>query len=50
MSDINEMIKTRLHINTHPLVRSKITMLRDKETGHKEFRELVAEIAAFLSY
>jgi len=50
MSNINEIIKKRLHINTHPLVRSKITMLRDKETGNKEFRELVEEIAAFISY
>ena len=50
MSDINKLLKERLHVNTHPLVRSKLTMLRDKETGNKEFRELVEEIAAFIFY
>ncbi|MCL1883750.1 MAG: uracil phosphoribosyltransferase [Defluviitaleaceae bacterium] len=47
---MDELIKKQLHINTHPLVRSKMTMLRSIETGNKEFRELVEEIAAFLSY
>jgi len=50
MDGMERIIQERLHINTHPLVRSKMTMLRDKETGHKQFRELVDEIAAFLSY
>ena len=50
MSDMSKLIEKRLHVNTHPLVRSKLTMLRDKETGNKEFRELVEEIAAFISY
>ena len=40
----------RLHVNTHPLVRSKLTLLRDKTVGNKEFRELVEEIAAFIFY
>jgi len=47
---MQDVINQRLHINEHPLVRSKMTMLRDKETGNKEFRELVEEIAAFISY
>ncbi|MCL2839763.1 MAG: uracil phosphoribosyltransferase [Defluviitaleaceae bacterium] len=50
MSDLDQLIKQRLHVNMHPLVRSKMTMLRNKETGHKQFRELVGEIAAFISY
>ena len=50
MENINQIIEKRLHVNTHPLVRSKMTMLRDKDTGHKQFRELVGEIAAFISY
>jgi uracil phosphoribosyltransferase len=50
MEGIEKVIQQRLHINQHPLVRSKMTMLRDKETGHKQFRELVGEIAAFISY
>ena len=39
-----------LHVTTHPLVESKLTMLRDKNTGNKEFRELVREIAVFICY
>ena len=35
-----------LHIIDHPLVQHKISLLRDKNTGTKEFRELVSEIAA----
>jgi len=50
MENLDKIIEKKLHVNTHPLVRSKMTMLRDKETGHKQFRELVGEIAAFISY
>ena len=39
-----------LHVNNHPLVKSKMTMLRNKDTGNKEFRELMAEISAFIAY
>lgn len=39
-----------LHIIDHPLVQHKITLLRDKNTGTKEFRELVSEIAMFICY
>lgn len=34
----------------HPLIQHKIAILRDKETGTKEFRELAEEIAMFLCY
>ena len=34
----------------HPLVQHKISLLRDKNTGSKEFRELVQEIAMFMCY
>ena len=40
----------KLHVTAHPLVESKITMLRNVNTGGKEFRELVSEIAAFICY
>ena len=50
MSDLAATIKERLHVNDHPLVKSKMTLLRDKATGSKEFRELVEEIAAFIAY
>ena len=39
-----------LHIIDHPLVQHKVSLLRDKNTGTKEFRELVAEIAMFICY
>ncbi len=40
----------KLHIVNHPLITNKISMLRNKNTGHKEFRELVEEIATFVAY
>jgi uracil phosphoribosyltransferase len=37
-----------VRISRHPLVQSKLTRLRDKSTGPKEFRELVADLARLL--
>ncbi|MGI6270502.1 MAG: uracil phosphoribosyltransferase [Candidatus Howiella sp.] len=34
----------------HPLIQHKLTILRDKETGSKQFRELVNEIAMLMCY
>ena len=34
----------------HPLIEHKLSILRDKHTGTKEFRELISEIAMFLCY
>ena len=34
----------------HPLIRHKISMLRDKRTGTNEFRKLVEEIAVLMGY
>ncbi len=34
----------------HPLILHKLTILRDKKTGTKEFRELVSELSSFLCY
>ncbi|MCD6322221.1 MAG: uracil phosphoribosyltransferase [Clostridiales bacterium] len=34
----------------HPLIQHKISLLRDKNTGTKEFRELVSEIAMLMTY
>ncbi len=34
----------------HPMVQHKLTILRDKNTGVKEFRELVEELALFMGY
>lgn len=40
----------KLHILDHPLLQHKITLLRDKNTGSKEFRELVEEVTMFMTY
>ena len=34
----------------HPLIQHKLAILRNKETGVKEFRELVSEIAGLMCY
>ena len=34
----------------HPLVSHKLTILRNKETGTKEFREIIGEISLILCY
>lgn len=34
----------------HPLIQHKLTILRDKNTGSKQFRELVNEIAMLMCY
>ena len=40
----------KLHVIDHPLVAHKLTILRDKETATKDFRELVSEIGMLLTY
>jgi uracil phosphoribosyltransferase len=37
-----------VHVSRHPLVRDKVTRLRDAVTPPKEFRELVADLARLL--
>ena len=39
-----------LTVLDHPLVEHKLSILRDKKTGTKEFRELVSELGMFLCY
>lgn len=34
----------------HPLIEHKLSILRDKNTGTKEFREIIGEISMFLCY
>ena len=41
---------SKLTVIDHPLVQHKLSHLRDKKTGSKEFRELVEEIAMLLTY
>ena len=39
-----------VEIVDHPLIQHKISLLRDRNTGTKEFRDLVSEIAMLLCY
>ncbi len=39
-----------LHIMTHPLITHKVSMLRNVDTGTKDFREIVEELATLLFY
>ncbi len=39
-----------VHVIDHPLVQHKLTFLRDKNTGSKEFRALVEELGMLLTY
>ena len=40
----------KIFVMDHPLIQHKLTFLRDKNTGTKEFRELVSEIATLMCY
>lgn len=37
-------------ITDHPLIQHKLTLIRDKETGAKDFRDIVKEIALLMGY
>ena len=39
-----------VHVSDHPLIRHKLTLLRDKRTDHKQFREIIREVAILLAY
>ena len=39
-----------VHILNHPLIQHKLAILRNKDTGVKEFRELIGEIAGLMCY
>ena len=41
---------SQLHIINHPMVQHKLTIMRMKETGSKDFRELLKEIALLMGY
>ena len=41
---------SELHVFDHPLIQHKLSILRDKNTSVKEFREIVSEIAMLMCY
>jgi uracil phosphoribosyltransferase len=40
----------QLHVSQHPLVQHKLAVLRDENTDHRSFRELMRELAMLLAY
>ena len=41
---------SELHIIDHPLITHKLSIMRNKKTGSKDFRELLEEIAMLMGY
>lgn len=39
-----------LHVVHHPLIDTKLSMMRDINTNHKEFRQLLDEISSLMTY
>ena len=44
------MFNEKVHVMDHPLVSHKLTIMRDKNTSVKDFRELVSEIGMLITY
>jgi uracil phosphoribosyltransferase len=40
----------KVYVFDHPLIQHKLTFIRQKETGTKEFRELVDEVASLMAF
>ena len=45
-----EFDRSRVTVVDHPLVQHKLTIMRSEQTGSKQFRELVKELALFEGY
>ena len=41
---------SQVHIINHPMIQHKLSIMRDKNTGSKDFRELLNEIALLMGY
>ena len=41
---------SQLHVIDHPMIQHKLTIMRMKETGSKDFRELLKEISLLMGY
>lgn len=47
---VKEINMGQLHIIEHPLITHKLSIMRNKKTGSKDFRELLNEIAMLMGY
>lgn len=41
---------SQLHVIDHPMIQHKLTIMRNKETGSKDFRQLLEEISLLMGY
>ena len=41
---------SKVIVTDHPLIQHKLTLMRDKNTGSKDFRELLTEISMLMGY
>ncbi len=41
---------SQLHVIDHPMIQHKLTIMREKNTGSKDFRELLKEISLLMGY
>ena len=41
---------SQVHVIDHPMIQHKLTIMRDKETGPKDFRQLLEEISLLMGY
>lgn len=41
---------SKVTVTDHPLIQHKLTLMRDKNTGSKDFRELLTEITMLMGY
>jgi uracil phosphoribosyltransferase len=43
-------IMSQVHVIDHPMIQHKLTIMRSKETGSKDFRQLLKEISLLMGY
>ena len=41
---------SQVHVIDHPMIQHKLSIMREKETGSKDFRELLKEISLLMGY
>ena len=41
---------SQFHLIDHPLITHKLSIMRNKKTGSKDFRELLNEVAMLMGY
>ena len=48
--NLKHIIMSTVHIIDHPMIQHKLSIMRDKNTGSKDFRQLLTEISLFMGY